>query len=466
MTWRTDGKFKSSIRRNPLRDVTNSAINAPSKKPHLLKLNNKKHFTSLKKRKLHQEEEEEMSFNGDPLHRLLLLHSDVSSLLRQIDEVVVEAVKVKMDDEKSKEINSFTNVLSDVKSSLAPWILRLQKSLAAPNAGSDSNIHSSENSIGAPTLNESEEPEVGTPEPTVPESLVSPSPLVSWRANNCLAEGGKQLFLLTPLPKPTASTSKPFASVKPADCSSKATRVPSLAENGKSENNKPEIEAESPLEIPICDLSTVLTTPCLKNPPVTCVQKEPYHQFSYRKIDQFHKSTPFPVGHNRFSESTDSESSSGEVSQKLGLKYPELVGIKPSCTLRNEQKIFEASPAWIRSPPKCCTLMEPLDEKPVKHDSPLNDCLQNITSTFNQQMSLAPPNQDTETKKGNIEMVESTPVWKGCASTVRTGKRPGENTLKKELWTRFEAASLTNGFDLNFEETPHKGFLDRLEEAS
>ncbi|KAH9602308.1 hypothetical protein KSS87_010890, partial [Heliosperma pusillum] len=390
-----------------------------------------------------------------------------------IDEVVVKAVKVKMDNDKSKEINSFTNVLSEVKSSLTPWILRLQKSLAAPCADSESDIQ--------PRLNESEEHEVDTPEPTIPESLVSPSPLVSWRANNCIAEGGKQLFLLTPLPKPTASTSKPFASVKPDNCkeiaSSKATRVPSLADSVKSDNNKPEngvgtvkstseIEVESPPEISVCDLSTVLTTPCLKNPPVKCVPKEPHHQFSYRKIDQFHKSTPFPVGHNRFSESTDSESSSGEVSQKLGLKYPELVGIKPSCTSRNEQKIFEASPAWIRSPPKCCTLMEPLDEKPVKHDSPLNDCLQNITSTFSHQMSLAPPNQGAENKKGNAVTVESTPLWKGCESTVKTGKRPGENTLKKELWTRFEAASSTNGFDLNFQVTSPKGFLDRLEEAS
>ena len=53
-------------------------------------------------------------------------------------------------------------------------------------------------------------------------------------------------------------------------------------------------------------------------------------------------------------------------------------------------------------------------------------------------------------------------------STFRTGKRPGENTLKKELWTKFEAAS-SHGTHFNFsvlQETAQKGFLDRLEEVS
>jgi hypothetical protein len=36
--------------------------------------------------------------------------------------------------------------------------------------------------------------------------------------------------------------------------------------------------------------------------------------------------------------------------------------------------------------------------------------------------------------------IESTPLWKESESTIRTGKRPGENTLKKELWTKFEAS--------------------------
>uniref|UniRef100_A0A2P2P221 Uncharacterized protein n=1 Tax=Rhizophora mucronata TaxID=61149 RepID=A0A2P2P221_RHIMU len=61
-----------------------------------------------------------------------------------------------------------------------------------------------------------------------------------------------------------------------------------------------------------------------------------------------------------------------------------------------------------------------------------------------------------------------TPVWKEPASAMATGRRPGENTLKRELWTKFDAAS-TCGLSLNasaFQGTVKKGFLDMLDEAS
>lgn len=63
---------------------------------------------------------------------------------------------------------------------------------------------------------------------------------------------------------------------------------------------------------------------------------------------------------------------------------------------------------------------------------------------------------------------EGTPLWKEPVSTIQTGKRPGENTLKRELWTKFEAAT-TSG--LSFGESvgkdaASKGFLDLLEEVS
>lgn len=59
-------------------------------------------------------------------------------------------------------------------------------------------------------------------------------------------------------------------------------------------------------------------------------------------------------------------------------------------------------------------------------------------------------------------------MWQEPQSLFRTGKRPGENTLKKELWTKFEAAS-TYEFPPNLppvRENVQKGFLDLLEEAS
>ena len=51
---------------------------------------------------------------------------------------------------------------------------------------------------------------------------------------------------------------------------------------------------------------------------------------------------------------------------------------------------------------------------------------------------------------------------------MRTWKRPGENTLKKELWTKFEAAS-SYGLRSNvsaLQRTAQKGFLDLLDEVS
>lgn len=74
----------------------------------------------------------------------------------------------------------------------------------------------------------------------------------------------------------------------------------------------------------------------------------------------------------------------------------------------------------------------------------------------------------TELEFGDIRApVESTAMFKEPESTFRVGKHPGENTLKKELWTQFEAASTHNfGFDVSVLQTSEKGFLDRLEEVS
>lgn len=70
----------------------------------------------------------------------------------------------------------------------------------------------------------------------------------------------------------------------------------------------------------------------------------------------------------------------------------------------------------------------------------------------------------------SCRMIHCTPMLKEPQSSlIRRGKHPGENTLKKELWTKFEAAS-TNGIGFNVSLTPEttaeKGFLDRLDEVS
>lgn len=69
-------------------------------------------------------------------------------------------------------------------------------------------------------------------------------------------------------------------------------------------------------------------------------------------------------------------------------------------------------------------------------------------------------------------MVESTPLMKE-AESVMTKNRPraGESTLKKELWTRFEEASMhENRFSSMTTTTTmrgnkKKGFMEMLEEV-
>ncbi|XP_076960297.1 uncharacterized protein LOC143636640 isoform X2 [Bidens hawaiensis] len=120
----------------------------------------------------------------------------------------------------------------------------------------------------------------------------------------------------------------------------------------------------------------------------------------------------------------------------------------------NSRKVVEASPNWsmLMSPPKTCVLLEPGDE---------NDQI-----------------KDVETKLKNTvasckEVIESTPMCKDLDTTILKGKRVGENTLKKELWTRFEAAT-AHGFhfkssfnqDNDNNSGTNKGFMDLLEEVS
>ncbi|KAK3219976.1 hypothetical protein Dsin_013946 [Dipteronia sinensis] len=122
---------------------------------------------------------EEASNDDCALDRLLLVQSDLSALLQQIDELVVQAFKVKATTRQgSKEFESFTRVLSDMLSTLKPWVPRFQNILSSPVE--------SENQLGQflpskAASNEEEKSEFGSPEDLKEDTLVSPSPLVSWR---------------------------------------------------------------------------------------------------------------------------------------------------------------------------------------------------------------------------------------------------------------------------------------------
>ncbi|KAI3727279.1 hypothetical protein L1987_67092 [Smallanthus sonchifolius] len=432
----TGGKSKSRAKRKPLRDVSNGGLKLSV-------------THSVMKRFNPQPQQQESATtcgggggvgSGNQLDRLLLAHSDLSSLIHKIDELVVQALEKKVRNEK--EIESFTHVLHEMQNSLKF------------------------------------------------DFLVSPSPLVSWRAD-CAADGGRNLFLLTPLPKRTPFSSRLKKSSKSVfkKLTSDVTVGPMhpVADNFNiaiDEKTTVEMTSDATVRpvVPVADNiniainektivenvfsspeivvrrndSVIVSTPYMKmSPPKSCLLLEPSSEWC-NKINGTKKRHMDPVGAG----SGDSDPSSCQLpSGHLALKYPELFGIRPACKMRNAKKVVEASPNWCMSmsPPKTCVLLEPSDDDQIK---------------------------DVETKvKKNVgiksvvsckeAVIDSTPMCKDLDTTNLKGKCAGENTLKKELWTRFEAAT-AHGFHFksSFDQEngndsgTNKGFMDLLEEAS
>ncbi|KAJ6434265.1 hypothetical protein OIU84_017880 [Salix udensis] len=461
-----------------------------------------------------EEEQKQQQQDDDCLDHLLLVQSDLSSLTRQIDELVAQAFKLKATSKEGRqEIESFMQVLSNMLSSLKPWVPRFQRVFS-------SHFVEPENQSPHQTVSEINEDgsfDVDSPEKNTMDSLISPSPLVSWRAG-CNVERGKQLFLLTPLPMPKTLSSRCQdlpTSVFEKIAINPAVEPPSTSTiSGDGNEDLLEEMATKPTTSKPADpvategklvcLSSpmfskqnhfvVAMTPCLNmSPPRSCVLLEPISQTSHKDNYRLRKSTPFPVGiHSHISESSGSEGS-----EDLTLKYPELLGIQRAYKSRMGIKDLDSSPNWSFSPPKTCAVLEPPVEKsldiqvavqrskvhapilnqqtnstPSKEFDVQGDCHQ-IKKPCNVQGGChqieKPCNVQGGPGRGISKLIiESTPLWKEPESTIRTGKRPGENTLKKELWTKFEAAS-TYGFHLNassLKRTTQKGFLDMLDEAS
>ncbi|XP_059645242.1 uncharacterized protein LOC132286853 [Cornus florida] len=458
--------------REPLKDASNGV--KPSK--------------SVKKNK---DPENEDRVGDDALDSLLLVHSDLSALIHQIDELVVQALKIKVTSKTGrKEIESLAKDLSETQTSLKPWILRLQRALSSPSMVSENQLEQSLACKTVPAVNEDISDGLDSPDRTKLDSLVSPSPLVSWRAD-CTTESGRQLFLLTPLPRPKEFSSKFQESSKSVlekitlkgngglpsllaitgdtndDLLEDVAIKPTPSELSDSAVTKLESSTQgsgfvSPPKTSRRDCSMLVMTPCLKmSPPRSCVLLEPISEISHKDNHGVCKSTPFPVGVQNFSGSQSSDSSSSQVPKHLGFKYPELFGIKQAHELGNGKKVVEEFPDWFMSPFKTCVLMEPSDEKSL--NNAVSNC--QLPSAACMQGNHIPNKKSCSQELGGIE---STPLWKEPGSTTRTGKFPGENTLKKELWTKFEAAS-TNGIRFNvsvLQKTAQKGFLDRLDEVS
>ncbi|KAF9616024.1 hypothetical protein IFM89_027963 [Coptis chinensis] len=435
----------------------------------------------------------QISSEDNITNQLFLVRSDLSNLIQQIDELVVQAENVKGKREE-KEINTFTNVLSNMHSSLKAWMPMLQSALSAESENqleqfSPSQTFTSENVDESPVHFDL-------------ESLVSPSPLVSWCGERAI-ESGRQLFLLTPLPRSKQVSSKRrglsrsvFEKTTDAPFNTNLG-IPSLnfchhvdedllegketksIQNSYSKSFVTETKSSldhgfvSPAKFVHRNHTAFLMTPRLKlSPPKSCVLLEPISE-SCQQDRYVPKSTPYHVG----SQTTSSPLSS-YFSERLTLKYPELFGPQQA---RMGRKQIDP-PDCCMSPLKSCVLMEPPDGnlmKSLADDGKLSikGCtLDKQTTTLAAAMykdvrgdQLAKQTFVQEPGSTSIAFVDSTPIWKEPESRTNIGNQPGENTLKKELWREFEAASSSSNvlrLDASvFRDTTRKGFLDRLEEV-
>ncbi|CAI9281080.1 unnamed protein product [Lactuca saligna] len=332
-----------------------------------------------------------------------------SNLHVQIDELVVQALEQKV--RNKKEIESFAHLLNNMQTSLKPWIPRFQKLLSTNDTTISKNqlqtILATSKKITPPS------PSINKPlenqESYKLDFMVSPSPLVSWHAE-CTQEGGRSLFMLTPLPKPSAFTSKLKKSSK-----SVFKNITNDLPVATSEFSSPEKVLKRENATNNDNNSIIVSTPYLKmSPPKSCILLEPASEHC--------KKTNGSVKNGIIGGGDSEASSSSSISQgygHLGLKYPELFGIKHGDKMGNSRKAVEASPNWCISPPKTCVLLEPSDDDKV--------VIKDVEINFHKPLD-----------KG---VVDSTPMCKDLDTTVLRGKRVGENTLKKELWMRFEAAT-------------------------
>ncbi|CAH9132261.1 unnamed protein product [Cuscuta epithymum] len=400
--------------RMPLRNLSNSK-------------NGARGFSRSSKTKMKlpgMKEHEDPSVCDNSLDRLLLVHSDLSSIVGQIDELVVKALQSK---KGFKEINSFANFLSEMQASLKLWLPIFQKPFSDPSTPE----------------NVPEEPPAIKDDLDNPEkwdSMVCSSPLVSWRGD-CTAESDMQPFLMTPLHQQPKGFSTKLREEVGTD---KIAKLPSAFDEMRDTGEDTLLGSAKP-ENPF-----ILMTPCLKvSPPKSCIVLEPVSEYRHHKGNlKSHRSTPYPVAVKSLSGSQDSDSSDDHA-----VKYPELLGIKLRDKFENTWKLDEELSKL--SPPKTCVLLEP-----AEHIT--NDCMVSETSVNPNQEKCLSKNNHTQ---GKCELVESTPMTK--EPERNTQQHPGESTLKRELWTLFEEASkLPIQFDPPsvLKTNLQKGFLDRLED--
>ncbi|KZV26620.1 hypothetical protein F511_08144 [Dorcoceras hygrometricum] len=462
----TRAKMRSISMRKPLRDISNART---TKKP-----------ANFPKKT--DQESEELTEDRS-LDHLFLVQSDISTLVRQIDELVVQALQL-TSKKGMKEIKQFEDFLSEMQTSLKTWATRFQKAVSHQSIIPRSKLKPPTERAEACVTGKNTNASTESPEKTKWESFVSPSPLVSWRAE-CNTEGGRQLFLLTPLPQTKSFSSKCQAlsvptleQARPTESSHPVTPFKSV-ENLRYNHYESDLAGQtlsnlknvcpSPAKFSETNHSTFALTPHLKtSPPKTCVLLEPLSEFCEKKNQGIHISTSLRVGVQNSSESQGSESSNSQSSNDLALEYPDLFGISLAHNLGRRKNVIEDSPNWIVSPPKTCAILEPSDDEVLSAVLTGKCSIQETSPVHNQLAELYHIATNDYHQQGTclrFDITESTPMINEPTSTFQMGKRPGETTLKKELWTKFEAACTHNSSTVQ-EMSPHKRFLDRLEEAS
>ncbi|KAG9449093.1 hypothetical protein H6P81_009058 [Aristolochia fimbriata] len=428
-----------------------------------------------------------ISTDKDPaLDRLVVVHSDLSNLIHQIDELVGQALKHQSTCKlRVQELESFADVLSNMHSTLKMWDIRFKQ------ACSKSFTESSDRFVpeGVPVSTVQEKDQDDGSEKLDLDTLLSPSPLVSWRAG-CRVDSGRQLFLLTPLPQTNTVPSKgletmrhkpkrlpdvglPPRTISLPPSSTSVSRFSEAVEGSEGEpaqKNFPKsatfknvrtfgstYDSPSRTSFQNIEKSVYLVDSLQKFSPLrTCVLLEP--------TSKHFQSSAIKVAANihgcETEESPDLESAA----------YPDFLHLVTGNVRRNT---IEPSLDWFLSPPKTCVVMEPPNEKTgsngVIEEPQFILAKESTEHVFALDKDAGSIHQSSKHGISNAGPVhpECTPMWKDMGSTVRRGKRPGENTLKRELWTKFEAASTSRlEFNLSALQEPEtKGFLDRLEEV-
>lgn len=482
--------------------------------------------------------------------------------LDQIDELVSSALHCQtISTRGEQEIESFSAFLSDTNSSLKQWSSRLKQALeASPARTENAPKHprefftksaakgngqlfpssSSSSSIlpqAGPAISPAHNLVCGSSNLPETDLIVSPSPLVSWRTGSCMVESGKQLFLLTPLPKTKACSSRCPRSSKTqlkTTASMDELNLPSLpvwkltisddtrrdleqsakAKEARAGGATPNlIEAKtgssedslfSPFSFSIQKSKRALPSPC----PTTALRGR-QHVFS-----------PISEGSSKddilsagLAESDKPSASSDDMlsdDKDLASRYPDMYGFNiPAGDIRRRSEADDALD-WFLSPLKTCVLMDPspTDDKPipvpVKDNKSListpwkvlesnklkgrqersDDNPMQTQAVHTKAALLGTPRKGLESNnlKGRLGLPDDNPIetpavhskallgtpWKGLESTNLKGRHAGETTLKKELWTRFEAVSTNDlHFDKSvFQKPDGRRFIDMLEEES